>query len=121
MKISIITPTYERARYLQGTYQLILNQTFSNWEWLVYDTSLNPSHFEDSRVTYIHDYSILTIGEKRNRLKKRATGDVVIHFDDDDYYAPNYLATVLEHLRAASFFTMHSWFSYDVKTSQFYY
>lgn len=121
MKISIITPTHERRHYLQGAYQLIQNQTYTNWEWLIYDTSLRPTHFADARVIYMHDEAIVTIGEKRNRLKERASGDIVVHFDDDDYYAPTYLDMVLRELQKVSFFTVHSWFSYDSKTGQFYY
>ncbi len=121
MKISIITPTYERERLLQGTYHLLQNQTVSNWEWLIYDTSLQPYSFSDPRVITIQDQAIVTIGEKRNRLKERASGDLIVHFDDDDYYAPNYLERVQQELQKASFFTLHSWFSYDAKTGQFYY
>jgi hypothetical protein len=121
MKISIITPTCERGRHLQGAYQLIQQQTCTDWEWLIYDTSLHPSHFSDPRVIYIHDQESLSIGQKRNRLKQKATGEIIVHFDDDDYYAPTYLEMVAQRLEKVSFFTIHSWFSYDVKTAQFYY
>lgn len=121
MKISVITPTADRASYLQGAYHLLQEQTHPDWEWLIYDTSLHPTPFNDPRVTYIHDGGIVSIGEKRNRLIEKATGDVIVHFDDDDYYAPTYLTSVLQHLQRAAFFTVSSWFSYDTKTSQFFY
>lgn len=121
MKISVITPTGDRARYLQGVYSLLKRQSYTNWEWLIYDTSLHPAHFSDPRVTYLYDENILSIGEKRNRLIERASGDLIVHFDDDDYYAPHYLECVVQELKRASFFTLHSWFSYDTKTRQFFY
>lgn len=121
MLISVITPTAERARYLQGTYELLKEQSHTNWEWLVYDTSLHPTSFTDQRVTYIYDEGVVSIGEKRNRLVQRAKGELIVHFDDDDYYAPNYLAHVIQRLHNADFFTISSWFSYDTKTCQFYY
>ena len=121
MLISVITPTSERARYLQGTYELLKEQSYTNWEWLVYDTSLRPTPFTDARVRYVHDEGIVSIGEKRNRLAKRAKGELIVHFDDDDFYAPTYLEHVIQHLHTADFFTISSWFSYDTKTCQFYY
>jgi glycosyltransferase involved in cell wall biosynthesis len=119
--VSVITPTAERARYLQGAYQLLQQQSYTHWEWLVYDTSLHPTSFRDERVCYIQDEGIVSIGEKRNRLVELAKGDLIVHFDDDDYYAPFYLENVVERLTKADFLTMASWFSYDTKTAQYYY
>jgi glycosyltransferase involved in cell wall biosynthesis len=121
MLVSVITPTAERARYLQGTFALLKQQTYPHWEWLVYDTSLRATFFGDSRITYIHDEGIVSIGEKRNRLLERAKGEIIVHFDDDDYYTPTYLEQMMGHLQKAAFFTLSSWFSYDTKTRQFHY
>jgi glycosyltransferase involved in cell wall biosynthesis len=121
MKISFITPTADRPHFLQGLFSLVKRQTYPDWEWLVYDSSLRPQSFNDPRVIYIHDESIVSIGEKRNRLIERSTGEAVIHLDDDDYYAPHYGAFILEQLKQNDFFTTHSWFSFDMKTRQTYY
>lgn len=121
MKISVITPTADRLRFLQGTYRLLKQQKYSNWEWLIYDTSCKPTHFSDSRVIYLFDEGVVSIGEKRNRLIERATGDAIVHFDDDDYYAPTYLENVVSYLKKAFFVKLHGWFSYDLKTRQIYY
>ncbi len=121
-KISVITPTEERARFLKGCHTLLQNQLYQNWEWLIYDTSLKASQFSDPRITYIHDsQELITIGEKRNRLIEKATGDLIVHFDDDDYYGPSYLAMVADRLEKSSFYTAHAWFSYDLKTDQIFY
>jgi len=121
MKISIITPTEERAHYLKGLYGLLKRQTFSNWEWLIYDTSLRPFSIADERVRYFHDTNIVSVGEKRNRLAEKAKGDVIVHCDDDDYYAPQYLERVAKELKSCDFFNIDSWFSYQRTTEQFYY
>ncbi|MCC5832660.1 MAG: glycosyltransferase family 2 protein [Chlamydiales bacterium] len=121
MKISFITPTSERPLFLQGLYTLVQKQTYPNWEWLIYDSSFRPQNFDDTRVVYLHDESIVSIGEKRNRLIERASGDLIVHLDDDDYYAPEYGAFIVEQLRKTDFFTAHSWFSYDLKSKQTYY
>ena len=121
MKISVITPTSERVHFLKGCYELLKKQQELSWEWLIYDSSLRPVSFNDDRICYFHDDTILSIGEKRNRLAERATGDCIVHIDDDDYYAPNYLKLVTELLQKAAFSTLHSWFCYDTKNRQFYY
>ncbi|MCH9626338.1 MAG: hypothetical protein S4CHLAM123_15350 [Chlamydiales bacterium] len=121
MTLSVITPTGDREHFLKGCYKLLQKQNYTDWEWLVYDTSLRPVHFEDPRVIYIHDENILSIGEKRRRLVEWARGEVIVHFDDDDYYAPTYLDTVVKSLEEADCFSFYSWFSYDLKTRQVHY
>ncbi|MEZ5315502.1 MAG: glycosyltransferase family A protein [Chlamydiales bacterium] len=121
MKISFITPTADRPHFLQGLYSLVLKQTVSDWEWLIYDSGHHPVTFKDSRVIYIHHESIISIGAKRNHLIARASGDVIIHLDDDDYYAADYGNFILQQLVHYDFYTAHSWFSYDLKSKQTYY
>ena len=36
-EISIITPSYNSAEYLEETIQSVLYQTFQDWEWLITD------------------------------------------------------------------------------------
>lgn len=39
-----------------------------------------------------------TIGHKRNVACESATGDVIVHFDSDDYYAPDYISYSVQFL-----------------------
>lgn len=121
MLMSVITPTADRGHLLKGSYELLQNQRDVQWEWLIYDTSLRAEHFADPRVTYMHDEQIVSIGEKRNRLIEKASGDIIVHLDDDDYYSPTYLSFVASQLKNASFCTLQSWFSYDTKNHQLFY
>jgi cellulose synthase/poly-beta-1,6-N-acetylglucosamine synthase-like glycosyltransferase len=36
----------------------------------------------------------MSIGAKRNLLNEHARGEIIVHFDDDDYYGKDYLATM---------------------------
>ncbi|MCH9628104.1 MAG: hypothetical protein S4CHLAM2_17570 [Chlamydiales bacterium] len=121
MKISVITPTADRGAYLEGLYTLLKRQTHTDWEWLIYDTSARPHAFSDPQVYYHHSNALVSIGEKRNHLFKELTGDAIVQCDDDDYYAPTYLETVIRHLQKASFVHLQSWFTYDLKTKQMFY
>lgn len=39
-----------------------------------------------------------TIGTKRNRLCGAAHGDIIVHFDSDDWYAPDFITQSVNHL-----------------------
>ncbi|MGL4766665.1 MAG: glycosyltransferase family 2 protein [Formosimonas sp.] len=103
MRVSIITPTKNRAAFLPRIAACVAQQTV-DWEWLILDDSPAPSDFlqelsqVDARVRYTHSAEPLSIGEKRNRLIAAATGEVIAHFDDDDYYAPQYLRNMTDLL-----------------------
>lgn len=39
-----------------------------------------------------------TLGTKRSWLAQNATGDIIVNMDDDDYYAPHYVRTMVHRL-----------------------
>ena len=88
-----------------------------SWEWLVLDDSAEPSALlardDDSRLRYFHQRLGASIGAKRNALIEAARGEVIVHFDDDDYYAPNYIAEMLSYLnRNVDLVKLSGWFTY---------
>jgi glycosyltransferase involved in cell wall biosynthesis len=117
--VSIITPTHDREHFLPLSYECVTSQTAKSWEWLVCDSSTTPSVFmtslSDERIRYIHDCSPMTVGDKRNLLVARSRGQYIVHFDDDDYYAPGYVAYMLKRAAAShaalvklsAFFVLH--------------
>ncbi len=74
----------------------VLRQSVQDFEWLILDDSPEPSGFfsalDDPRIRYEHRGGPrLTIGAKRNLLAERAASDIIVQFDDDDFYAADYL------------------------------
>ena len=117
MKASIITPTSaNRKIHFPSLYNCFKSQTYSNCELLILDDSPSKSEFflelNDPNVRYFHAKQGMTIGDKRNHLVQMATGEIIIHFDDDDYYAPNYLEVIVEHLKEYDFVTLSGWYAY---------
>lgn len=103
---SILTATYERHRFLPILAHMIEHQTYdlSKLEWIVIDDSERDVNawFQThalqtrlQRLTYVHLPHKVSIGRKRNLTKTMARGGYLIHMDDDDYYATNYLSTVM--------------------------
>ncbi len=125
MKVSLITPTYEREPFLPLMYEALCKQTHSDWEWLIHDTSLHRSKFaqqvDDPRVRYIYQEEPLSIGSKRNLLVELTKSEWIFHIDDDDYYGSHYIENGVKQLQEADFFSINSWFSYDVKSEQYFY
>lgn len=125
MKVSLITPTKKRDAFLELLYERILEQTHTDWQWLIADSSQSASTFfskhADKRICYFHSKEDASVGKKRNELIAQAIGDVIFHFDDDDFYAPTYIETVLKALSGYDFFSIHSWFSYDIKSGEYFY
>lgn len=118
MKISLITPTFGRERFLPGLYRCFAAQTHGDRELLVFDDSPSPSPFfsslRDARVRYRHAPARLTIGDKRNQLIDEAQGDLIAFFDDDDFYSPSYLSVMSEGLGDADLIKLAGWFALSV-------
>jgi len=123
--LSLITPTVDREWLLPLTYEGLCHQTYDSWEWWVCDTSWRPSPFlsklQDPRVHYVFQKTPLSIGNKRNILLDRCQGDIIVHIDDDDYYAPDYLERMIKALEGHDFCALGSWFAYDLKIQEGFY
>ena len=95
--VSIVTPTYNRTKFLPALFECILHQTYplERIEWLIYDdgtTSAEPliAGFQTKlNVRYFRSETKCTIGAKRNRLHDEARGGIIVFMDDDDYYSPD--------------------------------
>lgn len=94
--VSIVTPTYNRRKFIPWLIQCIKEQTYprERMEWLVYDDGtdkildiLTP-HMKELNIRYFTAERKLNIGEKRNKLNEEAHGEVIVTMDDDDYYCP---------------------------------
>ncbi len=101
--VSIITPTYGREDFISAITDCVRAQTYEEIEWLVLDDSEHPSaelcNNSWNKLKYIHSTDRLSIGEKRNRLLDMASGDVILHFDDDDYYGCDYVMRAVQRLQ----------------------
>ena len=120
--VSIITPTFNRPQLLIAQEKIVRAQQLKDFEWLILDDSPEPcAHFEghpDSRIRYHHLAGApMLVSAKRNWLCERVHAPVIAQFDDDDYYAPNYLATMLARLNKteADITKLSAWFVYSAQ------
>lgn len=109
--VSVICPTTsERRVYHPLLYECFITQTHRLKELVVIDSGTEPSEFlqararEDTRIVYRFfkmPPKDMAIGLKRNIACYVASGHVFAHFDDDDLYAPGYLAFMLARITKA--------------------
>jgi glycosyltransferase involved in cell wall biosynthesis len=98
MKFSIITPSHKYQDYILELYESITNQTYDNWEWILYlngefkKEQLTKEIIKDKRVRIFTDYEgNSNIGYVKNKAFSLGTGDVLVEMDHDDILLPNCL------------------------------
>lgn len=122
MKITVITPTFNQAEFIEETIKSVLEQTHKDIEYLIIDNESNDGTEEivrkyanaDSRITYIRE-SDKGQAEAINKGLNRATGQIVCWLNSDDFFYNN---SVLEEVNDiftkdsnASVITGDAWYS----------
>jgi glycosyltransferase involved in cell wall biosynthesis len=125
--VSVITPTRNRDRFLKNALRYFRSQDYTNIEWLILDDGLHATEcrgdLSDENIFYQYTDRKITIGEKRNILIEKARGEIIIQFDDDDYYAPNYVSSMVSAMTelGADLINLRGWFLYDIRSDFFGY
>lgn len=89
-KVSIILPVYNAALYLREAIESLLNQTFSDFELLIYnDGSVDESDkvistFSDPRIKYLAFEKNKGLIHVLNTGLKQASGQYIVRMDADD-------------------------------------
>lgn len=104
-EVSIITPCYNSSKFLQQTVDSVLNQTFTDWEWLITDDKSTDNSVEIIRK--VNDERIkLTVAEKnggaghaRNLSLEKASGRFITFLDADDFWEPNFLEEMVSFMK----------------------
>jgi hypothetical protein len=96
LKISIVIPLYNKARYVKRALDSIESQTFSDFEVIVVDDGSTDdgaalvSSYPDQRVRLITQ-SNAGPGAARNAGIAQAQGELIAFLDADDEWLPTYL------------------------------
>lgn len=105
--VTILIPTYSRARFLREALQSAVSQTYQNLEILILDdaspdeTAAVAAEFAgDPRVQYIrHTQNLGIVGNWRAGIE-RARGEFFCLLHDDDTFESTFVERLLEPLRA---------------------
>lgn len=105
-RVSVLTPIYRTdTSHLRECIESILNQTFTDFEFLILNDSPDATYlrdivksYGDKRIKYIENDHNMGISASRNKLLKMARGEYIAIFDHDDISVPDRLAREVEYL-----------------------
>lgn len=103
IKISIIVPIYNTAKYLPTCLKSILSQTYQNLEIILVDDGSTDNSGqiaddyakEDSRIKVIHQKNQGQSAARNSGLKK-AKGEYISFVDSDDQIKPSFIDALLD-------------------------
>jgi glycosyltransferase involved in cell wall biosynthesis len=97
-------PTYNRRRFVGQAIWYFLRQDYAPCELIIIDdgedavADLVP---DDERIHYVHLPERLSVGAKRNLACEMSHGELIAHWDDDDWTAPQRLSVQVAELTAS--------------------
>ena len=97
--VSCIMPTANRQKFVPLAIEYFLKQDYPNRELIIIDdgkesvADLVPN---DPSIKYYYSEPIGTIGVKRNYACERSSGEIIMYWDDDDWYAPDWISRQVE-------------------------
>ncbi len=101
-KISIIIPTFNRAKLLERSLQSILDQDYKEWEVIIIDnfssdnTEQIVTDLKNERIIYKKFDNSGSIAKARNEAIKISTGNYIAFLDSDDWWKPHKLRKCLD-------------------------
>jgi glycosyltransferase involved in cell wall biosynthesis len=107
-RVSVVTPVYNGERFLGAAIESILQQTFTDFEYILVDdasTDSSPQIVDryaarDPRIVVMHNSRRLTTSGALNRALTLARGKYVANLDADDLALPERLARQVAYLDA---------------------
>lgn len=96
-KISVIIPTYNRARFIKRAISSVLCQTYQNFEIIVVDgpstdnTQDIVKKIQDKRIKYMRPKIQRGVSAARNAGIDQAKGEFIAFLDSDDEWLPEKL------------------------------
>ncbi|MEO0580757.1 MAG: glycosyltransferase [Bacteroidota bacterium] len=123
--VSCTMPTHNRRRFISRAILYFLRQDYPNKELFIVDdgeeeiADLIPNHPE---VRYVKIPHTMTLGEKRNFCVLQSKGNLIMHWDDDDWMAPNRISYQVRELLAhrVSVCGIQQMYFHEVKSGRSY-
>jgi len=104
-KVSIVTPSYNQAQYLERTILSVLSQDYDNLEYIVIDGNSNDGSKEilqkyANQITYWESQKDKGQTDAINKGFSHASGDIFAWINSDDTYEPDAIKNAVKYLIA---------------------
>ena len=104
--VSVCTPTFNRRPFIPIIIKCFENQTYprDKMEWIIIDDGTDKIEDLVAHLPYVKYFKYdekMSLGKKRNLSNEKATGDIIVYMDDDDYYPPDRVKHAVEKLRGS--------------------
>lgn len=105
-KVSVITPAYNAAPYLEETVKSVQAQTFTDWEMIIVDDCSKDKTYhianalaeKDPRIKVFQNEINSGVAVTRNKALDAATGEFIAFLDSDDLWHPKKLETQIKEM-----------------------
>ncbi len=104
MKVSVITPTYNRLELLKRAVESFLNQDYINAEMIILDNGTSDGTTEylcnlsNPKIRFVHRTKNTPIGSL-NELWSHCKGDLICQLHDDDMLTANSISLRVEKFK----------------------
>ena len=106
-KVSIIIPVYNAEKFIGKTIESVLNQTYKNWEMLIFNDKSKDDSLKiikkysekDERIKVIDSKENVGVVAARNKLIEIATGEFIAFLDADDYWREQKLEKQIKYMK----------------------
>ncbi len=102
MKISVLTPCYNSAAYLEKSINSVLIQNYTNWEHIIVDGNSSDNTIEVlNKFPHLKWISEPDSGqsEAMNKAFSMSTGDLIIYLNADDYFLENAFSSFIKNFK----------------------
>ena len=99
--VSCVMPTRNRLRFVRLALDCFARQSYPRRELIIVDDGeedLTALINDMPDIRYVRSPGPLSIGAKRNLACQSARGEIIAHWDDDDWYAPERLSRQVQPL-----------------------
>ena len=101
--VSVITPAYNAASFIEEAIGSVIAQTVTDWELVVIDDRSTDDTFamaqhcvaDDPRIRLLKNDMNMGVAKTRNRGLDLCRGQYVALLDSDDYWKPQFLEKML--------------------------
>ena len=107
-KVSVVTSIYNGEKYIGETIESIIQQTFTDWEYIIIDnasTDASPKIIEDyakqdARIRFYRNDNNIGVAENLNQCFDLTHGKYIARTDADDLSYPSRLEKQFQYMEA---------------------